>query len=122
MKTSFSMNLRQRFAAKDTAELIGILENCTGYTAEAYGMAEEELLSRQLPYEDLKAQARQLVVEKARTQMDRLDPLNDELVPVESYFLSKSEVKKIYLAELKALMERKEGFRFDVWKYAIGGF
>lgn len=116
------MNLRHRFAAKTTTELVTILENPKGYTKEAYEVAEEELLSRQLPHQTLKDMAWQMVKDKAIEQMDRLDPLNDELTPGESFFLSKTEVKEVYLAELKALMERKEGFRFDVWKYAIGGF
>lgn len=116
------MNLHQRFAAKTTSELIIILESQDGYTPEALTTAEEELRARNIPEAELKKEAWEYVLQVAQETMNRLDPLNDELVPPESHFLTKREVKEIYLEELEALIKRKEGFRFDVWKYAIGGF
>jgi len=38
-----------------------------------------------------------------------------------SFFLSKAELKEIYKAQMELLLENNSGFRFDVWKYAIGG-
>jgi len=116
-----SIDLRKRFAAKDTPTLVGILESPEAYTPEAYAVAEEELYSRLIPEVELKKLASDFVRQVAQEKMNRLDPLNDELVLPKSHFLLKKEVKDIYLEELNALMKRKDGFRFDVWQYAMGG-
>ncbi len=115
------MDLRKKFAAKDTPTLVGILETPGAYTPEAHVVAEEELYSRLIPRPELKQIATDFVRKIAQEEMNRLDPLNDELVLPKSHFLEKEEVKSIYLEELNALMKRKDGFRFDVWQYAMGG-
>jgi len=47
--------------------------------------------------------------------------LNDELVIPTSHFLSKAEIKDLLVVEFENFLEDKDSFRFDVWKYSIGG-
>ena len=56
-----------------------------------------------------------------RDKMAKLNPLQDDIAIHNSYFLDKATVKQLYILELELLMEQKDAFRFDVWKYAIGG-
>lgn len=115
------MDLKKKMAEKKTTTLVEMLETIGGYTSEAIEIMDAELRSRNIPMKELKKLASDFIKNKAKDQMNHLDPLNDELIISESYFLSKTEVKNIYIEEFATFMKEKEGFRFDVWKYAIGG-
>jgi hypothetical protein len=113
--------IRQRYANKPTEDLMWVLENPDHYTQECFQEVELLFLDRQVSEEEISSLAIDLNRKKIREQLDRFDPINDEVSIQESYFLSPKEVKRLYQEELKLLIERKDGFRFDVWQYAIGG-
>ena len=50
------------------------------------------------------------------------DDITEEKVNMHSsHFLSEDEVKEIYITQLEEYMKHREGFRFNVWQYALGG-
>jgi len=59
--------------------------------------------------------------ERIVKMLNELNPVNDELKILKSHWLSEAEMRKMIKEEFKLLLERKDGFRFDVLKYAIGG-
>ncbi len=116
------MNLAKRYARKDSRELVEILESPKHFQPEALRVAEAELISRKLPDEAVHELAMAVNRERIADLLNRLDPLNDELKPPESYFLTRQEIVDLLKEEFAKFIKTKESFRFDVWKYAIGGF
>lgn len=115
------MSLYLTYIRKSDVELMGILERPADYTQEAIEVVNEIFYERSISPEELRKMAIEVNEQIAEDTMLRLDPLNDELVFHESIFLDKDEIKEIYTAALKEHMSRKEGFKFNVWMYAVGG-
>ena len=115
------MSLYLNYIRKTELELITILENPEDYTQEALDVVNEIFVERKIDPEQLREMAVEVNQQKAENRIQKLDPLNDELDFHESVFLDSEEIKEIYIAELKKHMNRKEGFKFNVWLYALGG-
>lgn len=115
------MPFYDKYALVDEKSLVEILENPSQYVQECLHAVHNILSDRNIPEAELMDIARNVNRLKARETIERLDPINDELVPHQSYFLNKEEVRLLYVEELDEHMKNKEGFRFDVWHYAIGG-
>jgi len=115
------MDLAKRYARKDTKTLVKILEHPEDFSAEALAAAEAELGFRNVESEEMEA----LVLEVNRARivelLNRLNPINDELVVPKSRWLTDTEMRNLTKDEFESLLKRKDGFRFDVWKYAVGG-
>lgn len=115
------MTLAKRYARKDTKTLINVLEHPEDYSTEAWKTAEAELQFRELDDEVIYALVEEVNRERIIKMLNEFNPVNDELKILKSYWLSEPEMKKMIKEEFKLLLERKDGFRFDVLKYAIGG-
>lgn len=115
------MSLYLNYIRKSELELITIIENPEDYTQEALDVVNEIFVDRKIAPEELREMALEVNRKKAEATIQRLDPLNDELEFHESVFLDSKEVKEIYVKALKEHMSRKEGFKFNVWLYAMGG-
>lgn len=115
------MSLRKRFAKKDSPTLVQILETPEGYTPEAMKVAEEELFSRELGDTVINEMALTYNTERIRNILENFDPLNDKLEVPKSFFLSHETMREMLKAEFKEFIDQKEGFRFDVMQYAMGG-
>lgn len=115
------MSLRKRFAKKDSPSLVQILETPEGYTPEAMKVAEEELYSRELGEAAIHEIAVAYNTERIKNILENFDPLNDKLEVPKSFFLSPEVMKEMLKVEFKAYMDQREGFRFDVMQYALGG-
>ena len=115
------MDLAKRYARKDTKTLISVLEHPEDYSAEALEAAEAELNFRELDEEVILALVDEVNRERITKMLDSLNPINDELKLLKSQWLTEEEMRRITKEEFKLLLERKDGFRFDVLKYAIGG-
>jgi len=115
------MNLAKRYARKDTKTLIGVLEHPEDYSAEALQAAEAELNFRELDNEVIYALVEEVNRERIVKMLNELNPVNDELKILKSHWLTEVEMKNMIKEEFKLLLDRKDGFRFDVLKYAIGG-
>lgn len=115
------MDLAKRYARKDTKTLISVLEHPENFSSKALETAEAELNFRKLDEAVIYALVDEVNRERIVKMLNELNPVNDELKVLKSYWLSDSEMRKITKEEFKLLLERKDGFRFDVLKYAIGG-
>lgn len=115
------MSLYLNYIRKTDLELITILENPEDYTQEALDVVNEIFVDRKLDPEQLREMVLKVNRQRAEDTIQRLDPLNDELEFHESIFLDSAEVKEMYVKALKEHMSRKEGFKFNVWLYALGG-
>lgn len=115
------MSLYLTYIRKPDIELITILENPESYTQDALDVVNEIFVERKIAPEELREMVLKVNRQRAEETMLSLDPLNDDLVFHESIFLDSEEVKEIYTKALKEHMERKEGFKFNVWLYALGG-
>ncbi len=115
------MNLAKRYARKDTKTLITVLEHPENYSPEALEAAEAELNFRELEEEVIYALVDEVNRERIVKMLNELNPVNDELKLLKSHWLSEAEMRRITKEEFKLLLDRKDGFRFDVLKYAIGG-
>lgn len=116
------MNLYERYIKKETRALVHVLEAPENYQAAVIEIVKEILQQRDEPYDKLTAMAGYFQRKQIIDMLQYLDPLNDELKLPVSHFLSKSEMKEMLIEEFEIFMKDKDGFRFDVWKYAIGGF
>jgi len=95
-------------------------------TPEDYSESLQEAIKaiineREISQEALETLAHQYNQKIVRAKMEKLNPANDEINVHKSYFLSEEIIRNIYLEELKSIMDRKDGFRYDPWIYAIGG-
>jgi len=115
------MDLAKRYARKDTKTLITVLEHPEDYSGAALKAAEAELNFRELKEATIYALVDEVNRERIVKMLNGLNPVNDEIKMLKSHWLSESEMKRITKEEFKLLLERKDGFRFDVLKYAIGG-
>ena len=57
----------------------------------------------------------------ARMVLENDDITEEKVNMHSSHFLSEDEVKEIYITQLEEYMKHREGFRFNVWQYALGG-
>ena len=116
------MDLRKKYVLKSTAELVAVLEMPDNYTPEALTAAKEAIEDRiKHEADEINQIALEFNTNKVWEQLNSLNPLNDELVFFKSHFLDEVTIKKIYKEQFEKLLKEKEGFRFDVWQYAIGG-
>ncbi len=115
------MTLRERYENRSDFDLIKVLENQEQFTKECATVVQEIFSTRIVEAAKLKEMALQINQEKVNQILSELDPLNDDINIHKSLFLDEEEVKHIYVQELKQLIESKEGFRFNVWLYALGG-
>lgn len=113
-------SLRARHQDKSNEALLHIIENSENYTAECIEVVSEILDNRMLSDEEIKEVIVPIHINKIRQALKNLDPLNDEIKIPESKYLSKAQIKKLYIEQMKIFMEEKEGFRFDVWSYTVG--
>jgi hypothetical protein len=115
------MSLRKRFAKKDSPTLVEILESPEGYTPEAMEVAKEELFSRELDETTIHKMAVNYNTERIKNLLEKFDPLNDKLEVPKSFFLSHKIMRSMLKSEFKEFIDQKDGFRFDVMQYAMGG-
>lgn len=115
------MSLYLNYIRKTDIELITIIENPDDYTQEALDVVNEIFVDRKIAPEELRKMVLDVNKKIADETMLKLDPLNDELEFHESVFLDSAEIKEIYTKALKDHMSRKDGFKFNVWLYALGG-
>jgi len=115
------VNHYQRYLQKDTSELVKVIETPEDYQPEVIKIAKEILEDRKLPQEELHSMAAELQRDRIIKMLNNLDPINDELIAPQSFFLSPEEIKTMLQEEFAQFIKDKEGFRFDVWKYSIGG-
>lgn len=115
------MDLAKRYARKDTKTLIQVLENPADFSPEALAAAEAELDFRNIEPEALNNLILEVNRERIIELLNHLNPVNDELVVPKSHWLTDEEMRKMTKEEFKLLLDRKDGFRFNVWNYAIGG-
>jgi len=83
-------------------------------------IANNELKNRQLESEVVKSMATEINTPIALAALER-DVFDNNPSVHKSAFLSDDEIKAIYNSQMEIMMENQSGFRFDVWKYAIGG-
>lgn len=114
-------NLSKRFAAKSTKALFEITERREDFSAKALAAAEAEIGFRQLPEAELQGLMELVNRERIVKMLNTFNPLNDTLAIPTSYWLTESRMRELLKEEFALLLERKDGFRFDVMKYAIGG-
>ncbi len=80
-----------------------------------------ELSSREISEPELK----NIIIKEnemiARTNLENDDITEEKVNMHQSHFLSEEEVKEIYITQLEEYMKYREGFRFNVWQYALGG-
>lgn len=115
------MTLRDRYINQPNYELLSIVENPENYTEECIKVVEGILELRIIEPKELKSMVTEINLKKIREKLGKFDPINDEISLHESQYLSKKTIKKMYMNEVKILMDKRDGFRFDVWQYAIGG-
>jgi len=115
------MSLYLTYIRKSDFELMSILESPEDYTQAALDVIMEIFDERKINGQDLLALAREVNQQKIEEIFLKLDPLNDELKPHKSMYLDAAEIKEMYLVQLKEHMSRKDGFKFNVWQYAMGG-
>lgn len=115
------MSLYLKYVSKTDLELVSIMEHPEDYTQSAIDVINEIFDDREIDQTELRKIVVEVNSKKAEAIIQRLDPLNDELEFHESVFLDSKEVKEIYIKALKEHMSRKEGFKFNVWLYAMGG-
>ena len=81
----------------------------------------EILKERKLSHEEILALASEIQRERMVKMLNELDPLNDELIIPTSFFLARVDLKEMLQEEFEQFIQNKEGFRFNVWQYSIGG-
>lgn len=115
------MSLYLTYIRKSNLELISIIENSEDYTPEALDVIHEIFDERNIDEAELRRLVLEVNQKKIEEKIMKLDPLNDELTYHESDYLDSAEIKEMYKKTLKDHMDRKEGFKFNVWLYALGG-
>ena len=115
------MTLKERYEGKSTKELVEIMDSPTDYTPQVLDIVKVLIYDRKIDSELLKSMAFVFNRKKARKQFEHLDPLNDEIEITASEFLTEEELRPIYADELNAFIQDQDGFRFNVWLYALGG-
>lgn len=115
------MDFKARYENEDDKTIVNMIESPADFVKECRDAVYEILEERAISKEELKQFAKDINRSKARAQFEKLDPLNDEIQILESAFLTEEELKPIYADELNAFMQDRDGFRFNVWLYALGG-
>jgi len=115
------MDLAKRYAKKDTKTLIQVLENEQDFSSEALAAAEAELGYRNIEPTAFDTLVLDVNRERIINLLNRLNPVNDELVVPKSRWLTDEEMRNLTKEEFQLLLKRKDGFRFNVWNYAVGG-
>lgn len=115
------MTLKERYESKSTEELVEIMDSPKKYTPQVLDIVKVLIYDRKIDRELLKTMATVYNRKKARKQYEHLDPLNDEIEITTSEFLTEDELRPIYADELNAFIQDQDGFRFNVWLYALGG-
>ena len=103
------------------AELIEIIDHpkyCDTKVREKAGL---ELKSRARSPEMLRSSAIEANEAIAYALISNDDIMRETVSMHESQFLSKEELREIYIEQLEKFIQYKDQFRFDVWAYAIGG-
>ncbi|MFT6322112.1 MAG: hypothetical protein ACJAT4_003047 [Granulosicoccus sp.] len=80
-----------------------------------------ELSSREI----LETELKNIIIKEnemiARMNLENDDITEEKVNMHQSHFLSEEKVKEIYITQLEEYMKHREGFRFNVWQYALGG-
>lgn len=103
------------------AELIGIIDHPKFRNTMDREQAQTELKSRSLDPETLRASALAANESIAYAVISSEDITSEGVGMHDSQFLSKEDLREIYLDQLEKFILYKDQFRFDVWAYAIGG-
>lgn len=105
----------------DPVALIEIIDNPGNTDKATIREAKQELFRRPIS----STQIEELAVEANRKIANEIivnqDLSEKEITIHQSKFLNEEEIKQIYIEELEAYIKYKDQFRFDVWKFAIGG-
>ena len=115
------MTLKERYSGSELSELIQIIENKSDYTEECVSVVKNEFESRKIIDGSSEKIAEELIRGKFKTFLEKFDPFSSKITIYESTFLSKEQIKEIQKDEFDKWMDKREGFEFDVWNYAIGG-
>jgi hypothetical protein len=115
------MTLAERYAKAEIETLINIVENPADYTPECVQVVTQEIRNRRIETEELKDIAKALHQARTKAIMAKFDPYTDKLIPPKSNYLSEEEVLSAMKEEFDLWLEKKQGYGFDVWQYAVGG-
>ncbi len=103
------------------AELIRIIDHPKYRNTIDREEAGKELKSRSLDPETLRASALEANEAIAYSVISNESITSEAVGMHDSQFLSKEDLREIYLEQLEKFILYKDQFRFDVWAYAIGG-
>ncbi len=115
------MDFRKKYINASESELIYVIENTDIFIPEVIEVAKDIFSMRIIDDEEIERIAIDVNTKIVRDKMAKLNPLQDDISIHSSFFLDKEIMKQLYIFELELLMEQKDAFRFDVWKYAISG-
>ncbi len=116
------MDFRKKYINATEKELIYVIENPEIFRPDVIDIAKDIFSMRLISDEAIQHIAVEVNAERIKTKMAKLNPAMDDISIHTSYFLEKSTIKQLYIEALELLIQEKDAFRFDVWKYAIGGF
>ena len=114
------MTLKERYSGSELSELIRIIENKADYTEECVTVVKNEFESRKIIDGSSEKIAEELIRSKFKVFLEKFDPFSSKITIYESAFLNKEQIKEIQKDEFDKWMDKREGFEFDVWNYAIG--
>lgn len=117
----YYVKLYERYLHKTSEELVEVIEAKENFQPEIPKIALEILKERNLPHEQILKLSTDFQRARIVKMLNELDPLNDELTIPTSFFLGKEDIKELLRNEFEKFIQNKEGFRFDVWQYSIGG-
>ena len=115
------MQLSDRIRRKSDQELIELAENHESFTVAARKLALAEIELRQLAPAYIQAIAEDFNRDLMRKRLDTFDVFTEVFLIPRSNFLTPEQMKNLLKEEFEAMMKDREGFRFDVMQYAMGG-
>ena len=114
------MTLEERYRKSEIKELIKILDTKECYTNECVAVVQKEYESRAIIEGSVEIIAESIIRDKFREFLEKFDPYSSTIKVFESTFLTKEQIIKIQKDEFDKWLDKREGFEFDVWNYAIG--
>ena len=114
------MTLEERYNKAETKELVEIIENKECYTIDCVNVVISEFENRNINDGSIELFAEEIIHRKFKEFLEKFDPYSSKINVLESSFLSSEKVIEIQKQEFDKWLDKREGFGFDVWKYAIG--
>ena len=114
------MTLEERYNKAETKELVEIIENKECYTIDCVNVVISEFETRSINDGSTEIFAEEILRLKFKESLEKFNPYSSKIKVFESSFLSPKKVLEIQKQEFDKWLDKREGFGFDVWKYAIG--